>query len=164
MEFNAAQYCHYNTWAMKELCKHLKTLPPDIIHQSIQSVFPTVYDTLVHIYVVDSGWLEVMTNPDYQLTKEGVDALVAETAGKSLEALEHILRSFYGRLENFAATHDMAQKVIFFGLEMQYGDILLHVMNHGTYHRGNITAMLRQMGYAGTRTDYAFYLYSLAQA
>ncbi|MEY9869279.1 putative damage-inducible protein DinB [Peribacillus sp. B2I2] len=34
-----------------------------------------------------------------------------------------------------------------------------HVVNHGTYHRGNITAMLRQMGYASISTDYGLYLF-----
>ena len=38
-------------------------------------------------------------------------------------------------------------------------DMILHVVNHGTYHRGNITAMLRQMGYASVPTDYGIYLY-----
>ncbi len=36
--------------------------------------------------------------------------------------------------------------------------ILNHVVNHGTYHRGNVTAMLRQQGYAGVATDYLFFL------
>ncbi|MEH7531611.1 DinB family protein, partial [Priestia megaterium] len=31
--------------------------------------------------------------------------------------------------------------------------------NHGTYHRGNITAMLRQLGHPGVMTDYVLYLY-----
>ncbi|MEC5258611.1 DinB family protein [Bacillus amyloliquefaciens] len=30
-------------------------------------------------------------------------------------------------------------------------------MNHGTYHRGNISAMLHQMGYKGVPTDYIFF-------
>jgi uncharacterized damage-inducible protein DinB len=34
-----------------------------------------------------------------------------------------------------------------------------HVVNHGTYHRGNITAMLRQLGSKGISTDFIFYLY-----
>jgi len=48
-------------------------------------------------------------------------------------------------------------------LEARYSDIVQHVVNHGTYHRGNIAAMLRQQGYAGVPTDYVFYLYELSQ-
>lgn len=43
-------------------------------------------------------------------------------------------------------------------LNTRFSEILQHVVNHGTYHRGNVTAMLRQQGYAGFPTDYLFYL------
>lgn len=38
-------------------------------------------------------------------------------------------------------------------------ELLPHVVNHGTYHRGNITAMVRQAGYASAPTDYGLYLF-----
>lgn len=38
-------------------------------------------------------------------------------------------------------------------------ELLPHVVNHGTYHRGNITAMLRQAGHASAPTDYGLYLF-----
>lgn len=47
-------------------------------------------------------------------------------------------------------------------LETPVEDLVKHVVNHGTYHRGNITAMLRQQGHAGIPTDYIFYLYEIA--
>ncbi|MDF2647517.1 MAG: dinB [Paenibacillus sp.] len=39
-------------------------------------------------------------------------------------------------------------------------EMVLQVVNHGTYHRGNITAMLRQMGHASVMTEYALFWYS----
>jgi uncharacterized damage-inducible protein DinB len=44
--------------------------------------------------------------------------------------------------------------------ETSLAEIVLHVVNHGTYHRGNISAMLHQQGDASVMTDYAFYWYS----
>lgn len=46
-------------------------------------------------------------------------------------------------------------------LETPISDLVRHVVNHGTYHRGNITAMLRQQGHPGVPTDYVFYLYEI---
>ncbi|UFJ42599.1 hypothetical protein LOK74_08945 [Brevibacillus humidisoli] len=40
-----------------------------------------------------------------------------------------------------------------------YSEVVQHVVNHGTYHCGNLTAMLRQMGYAGVPTDCEFFLF-----
>ncbi|WP_308201712.1 DinB family protein [Priestia megaterium] len=44
-------------------------------------------------------------------------------------------------------------------LETRLSDVVQHVVNHGTYHRGNIIAMLRQLGHPGVMTDYVLYLY-----
>lgn len=38
------------------------------------------------------------------------------------------------------------------------GDILLHIANHGTYHRGQLTHMLRQLDRTPPPTDYLVYL------
>ena len=36
----------------------------------------------------------------------------------------------------------------------QLGDALLHLANHGTYHRGQVATLLRQAGRKATSTDY----------
>jgi uncharacterized damage-inducible protein DinB len=36
-------------------------------------------------------------------------------------------------------------------------DLLLHVVNHSTYHRGQLTTLLRQAGGAPPATDYVVY-------
>jgi uncharacterized damage-inducible protein DinB len=41
---------------------------------------------------------------------------------------------------------------------MRREDILLHVVNHTTYHRGHITAMLNQMGVQPQATDLPVFL------
>nr|WP_268808308.1 DinB family protein [Paenibacillus tyrfis] len=43
--------------------------------------------------------------------------------------------------------------------ETRLSEIVMQVVNHGTYHRGNISAMLRQMGYASVMTEYALFWY-----
>ncbi|OAS89436.1 MULTISPECIES: DinB family protein [Metabacillus] len=40
-------------------------------------------------------------------------------------------------------------------------ELIQHVANHGTYHRGNLTAMLRQLGHQGKPTDYVSYLFEI---
>ncbi len=36
-------------------------------------------------------------------------------------------------------------------------DLLLHVVNHGTYHRGQVVNQLRQLGRPGVSTDLVVY-------
>ena len=44
--------------------------------------------------------------------------------------------------------------------ETSLSEMVMHIVTHATYHRGNITSMLRQMGHASVTTDYTRYWYS----
>lgn len=39
-----------------------------------------------------------------------------------------------------------------------FQDIIQHVMNHGTYHRGNVSAILHQLGQKSVSTDFIYFL------
>lgn len=45
-------------------------------------------------------------------------------------------------------------------LETSISESVLHVVTHGSYHRGNIATMLRQMGQTSVMQDFGLYLYS----
>jgi uncharacterized damage-inducible protein DinB len=44
--------------------------------------------------------------------------------------------------------------------ETSLSEMVMHVVTHATYHRGNITSMLRQMGHASITTDYTRYWFA----
>ncbi|SIN74923.1 DinB family protein [Chitinophaga niabensis] len=160
MDLNSAKLCRYNNWANGRMFMHLKGLPDGLIFQPVQSVFPSVFDTLVHMYIVDTGWFEVLATPDYQPSKERIDKLVEATKGCSLEEIEALLAGVQAKYLAFVETQDMNSTVFYWGMDFRYGDIVQNVVNHGTYHRGNITAMLRQLGHTGIQQDYSLYLYT----
>lgn len=43
------------------------------------------------------------------------------------------------------------------------GETLVHIANHGTYHRGQVATLLRQLGKTPVSTDYLLYLDALAK-
>jgi uncharacterized damage-inducible protein DinB len=47
---------------------------------------------------------------------------------------------------------------------MSREDIVLHVVNHGTYHRGHVASMLRGASVPAPITDYPVYLKTLPVA
>ena len=60
-------------------------------------------------------------------------------------------------------TNDRLQELISYenlkGEQWEYslGHMLQHVVNHSTYHRGQIVTMLRQLGAGATSTDFLLY-------
>lgn len=153
----------YHTWANQTIMDHLKQLPDGTCRTPIQSVFPSVFDTLMHIYIIDRGWYSVLTkayrSDDYEAIKTSVDLLVSEIRDMTLEELEQKQQLLAADFEAFIAENDMAHRDTFSGVPMSYEEVFIHLVNHGTYHRGNITAMLHQLGQKGVPTDFGVYLY-----
>ncbi|MBB5437809.1 putative damage-inducible protein DinB [Pedobacter sp. AK017] len=153
----------YNTWANNTILNHLKQLPEGIIRSQVKSVFPSIFDILMHVYIIDQGWYSVLTkayrSDDYQTIKTTVDRLVSEVKDLGLEDFTKKQQNLAINLETFIPGNDMGYMDTFSGVQMTYGDVVTHMVNHGTYHRGNVTAMLHQLGEKGVPTDYGVYLY-----
>lgn len=152
----------YHVWANGRVFRRLEELPQDIARREIQSVFPSVFDTLAHIYRIDTVWFLAMRQRFDEIIPAS-RSILEETRGMDLRRLEEKFRDLADQYQTFLNTTDAEAVSAYphpqFGtLHARYIDIVRHVVNHGTYHRGNITAMLRQLGHPGVPTDYVFYL------
>ncbi len=145
----------YHVWATQKLLEHLKSLPHEMFHKEIQSVFPSVERTLFHLYEVDVLWFSRLKGERMPVEKkmfETVEECELDFSDLHNEILEWLgdmsdelisLRYTTSKGEAFENTRD---------------EILNHMVNHGTYHRGNIAAMLWQLGEKGVSTDYIYFL------
>ncbi|GAA3407822.1 DinB family protein [Paenibacillus hodogayensis] len=164
------QQFDYHVWANEQVCAHLQGLGEDVYRQEIVSVFPTIYDAMTHIYVIDCNWLTLLSrggvtdmSADYfRELKDSIDRLVAQTEGKRIEELSRMMNELAVRFRAYIENHEDLEALCPSGtFQARYLDFIQHMVNHGTYHRGNVTAMLRQLGHPGTPTDFGYYLYTL---
>ncbi|NOU87289.1 DUF664 domain-containing protein [Paenibacillus sp. LMG 31460] len=157
----------YHVWANKRVFARLEELPEEILHQEMSNVFPTIYAGLVHIYRVDNVWLSGIKGNSYEQVKELLVTVEEKTTGKSMKQLEaafselaEAYRAFLNSGADWQAVKDFPHPT--YGvLHASNEELIQHVVNHGTYHRGNITSMLRQLEHAGVSSDYVFYLYDV---
>jgi uncharacterized damage-inducible protein DinB len=160
---NSLQLLNYNSWANTAITNHILQLPPNVVRQPLTSVFPSVFDVLMHMYVIDRGWYALLQHEyaadDYQTIQHTVERLVNETKDNSIEELAKKQRDLSALFFAFITEANMNAVNIFSGVKMTHADVIQHMVNHGTYHRGNISAMLHQLGYKGVPTDYGLYLY-----
>lgn len=152
----------YHVWANGRIFRRLEELPQDIARREIQSVFPSVFDALVHICRIDTVWFLAMQRRFDEIIPAS-RRILEETRSMDLRQLEEKFRELADQYKAFLNDTDAEAVSAYphpqFGtLHARYIDIVRHVVNHGTYHRGNITAMLRQPGHPGVPTDYVFYL------
>lgn len=134
----------------------------------MQNVFPSISKTLAHIYITDAVWLSTMRESSFKQTRDMAKQLSSELEGKSLEETEVMFLGLTPEYTAFFAHQvDLDQPISldhpYIGkLTTRFAELIQHVVNHGTYHRGNISSMLRQLGHRGIPTDYVYYLYEHA--
>lgn len=162
---HAEKMYKYHIWANKVLLERIKELPSNVLYEEVSSSYPTIAQTFSHIYVVDVMWLQVLEGVEMQKALEASVALLEKT---NLYSADEFVRSFEELVSQYDEwiniQKDLEQKIDLNNpwsgaRETAFSEILFHVANHGTYHRGNITSMLRQQGYASTMNDLALYWY-----
>lgn len=168
MKNRTIQQFEYHRWANNRIFNHLKDLPDDIYNKEIESVFSSVSEVIVHIYRTDGMWLSVMSGDPFEETMTVINRLKEKDAGQDLDGMQKLYAELSDQYAAFLNEQDDLDAPIsiehpkYGELKTSVAELVKHVVNHGTYHRGNVTAMLRQQGHAGVPTDYIFYLYEIA--
>ncbi|PFW71995.1 damage-inducible protein DinB [Priestia aryabhattai] len=165
MSHHLLKLCDYHAWANQKIFDRLKELSEDIYDKEIQSVFSSISKVMAHIYVSDNIWLDCISGKKFDEAFASANQLREEIETKRIEDVETMFFDLSGRYKAFLNRQEDIETAFvletsFAGrLETRLSDVVQHVVNHGTYHRGNITAMLRQLGHPGVMTDYILYLY-----
>ena len=168
MKEPSLQQYNYHQWANKRFFEHLQSLPDVVYNQEIQSIFSSISEVIIHIYRVDAMWLSVMSGDPFKETMAKIKQIKERSTNKGLDQMQTLYTELADKYRHFIDGVDDLNAVItvehpqYGALETSISQLVQHVVNHGTYHRGNITAMLRQQGYAGVPTDYVHYLYETA--
>ena len=155
----------YHVWANTVLLEKIKELPNNVLYEEVSSSYPNIAQTFSHIYVVDVMWLKVLKGMDMQGALEASMVIVEKANSYSLDEFVKYFEELALQYEEWMTSQrDLEQKINLNNpwsgaRETAYSEILFHVANHGTYHRGNITTMLRQLGYASTMNDFCLYWY-----
>jgi uncharacterized damage-inducible protein DinB len=167
MKHPAIQQYNYHKWANTRVFEHLKSLPGEVYTNEIKSVFSSIQEVIIHAYQAEGMWLSVMSGDDFSETMDVINELKEKSRGESLLEMQQLYEEMNKKYFDFLNNHDELDLKFtinhprYGDLDASVTDMVKHVVNHGTYHRGNITAMLRQQGHAGVSTDYIFFLYNL---
>ena len=137
----------YHYWARDRLLDALEPLTADQFNRDLGSSFKSIRETVVHTYAAEWAWHSRWQgqSPTALLTSEGFPDI--ETIRRSWSELETRVRAFLEALGADSLTRVCDYKL----LNGQPGSspcwqMVQHVVNHASYHRGQVTTMLRQLG------------------
>jgi uncharacterized damage-inducible protein DinB len=145
----------HNYWARDRQLKVCATLTQEQFLRPLGNSFPSMRDTLVHLLAVEWLWLErwrgrsprVLLAPEEFPTcadvRERWEAVAQEMrqhlATLPAETLDQPLTCTSTRGNTW--THPLWR-------------MMVHVLEHQTYHRGQVTALLRQLGVQPPKVDF----------
>lgn len=158
----AVKMLEYHAWATAKTLRSVEGLSHEELTRDMQTSHSSVFGTLVHIYGADWVWLKRLSVGESPTFK---DLPPVETLAELRAAWQPVqagLISFAGGLDD-ADCSRLAEYRLMSGAAMEtpVHESLLHVVNHGTYHRGQIVTMLRQQGAEPIPTDFIRFVRTL---
>lgn len=140
-------HLRYTAWASKRLVDAAAALTPEELTRDFGTSEKSVLGTLVHVFAADRIWMARV---------EGV-ALARffdPETDMHLSTLQNEWPALLDRWQSYAASlteETAAQPIAYRDLkgnpyQSPPWQIILHLVNHGTHHRGQAAGMLRSMG------------------
>ncbi|MFD2614186.1 DinB family protein [Paenibacillus gansuensis] len=146
----------YHAWANERLFQHLDGMPAELLEQESPSSFPTILQTLAHIYQADRRIL--MRMKEYEVEVQEEKAVSYDWLKEEMCKQHHEIAQYLNDQSDLTRTVPFPRKD---GSSLQASlvEVVQHLVNHGTYHRGQITTMLRALGQKGASMDYLTFVW-----
>jgi uncharacterized damage-inducible protein DinB len=148
----------YNDWANARLFSRCAELSADQWSQELGGSFPTLLSVVAHVVGGEWIWLQRWKGESPTSAPDWFTCPSASALRNALEDVEAERRQFLRSLTKEDFERDV-QYTLLDGSRgtLPLSTLLRHAMNHSTYHRGQIAAMLRQMNVAPPPTDLLVY-------
>ncbi len=151
----AQELLKYNTWANKRVLDSIAALDSGQFTRSLGGSYPSVQATLTHILWAEWVWLERWQGRSPQ-------ELFMPEEFPSVSALKVRWSQIQASQKAFgeSLTAEQLQQVLRYrnrkGEVWEYAlwRMLYHLCNHSTYHRGQVTNMIRMLGAPPVATDF----------
>jgi uncharacterized damage-inducible protein DinB len=137
----------YHYWARDRVLEAADALTPEQFTRDLGSSFRSVRDTLAHLYGAEHAWYQRWhgTSPTALAAADQFPDVASIRSAWGAHELK--MRAFVEALGEDGITHSFDYKT----LDGRAGSSLFsqniqHLVNHGSYHRGQVTTLLRQLG------------------
>lgn len=147
------EYTQYNVWANEKTSAFIQQLTPEQLNLQQASSFDSIRKTADHIADCEFNWLKRINGDslwEFKATSFG-DDIAAMLQFWITQSKQFVTLMHQGEENQF-------KKVIAYknnkgvAFQMELYKIIMHVMNHSTYHRGQLVTLLRGAGFTALST------------
>lgn len=148
----------FNRWANARMLEACRKLTPEQYVAEPVPGWPSVRATVWHIAVVTEGWLRGLANDSDQ-------SFPTEAELATVDDAQRLLERAYRRFEELLPTLTPERLATPVTLSRRgrtailppWG-VLRHLVNHTTYHRGQVASKLKRFGIQQAETDLVYWL------
>lgn len=149
----------YSSWANGRVFSTAESLTPEELAAAVGSSFPSIRETLGHIVGAEWVWLRRWRGENPKSAPTWSTGSDLADLRDQLAAVESERDQYLGALTDA----DLDRLVEYRTLAGQpqadpLASLIRHVVNHSTYHRGQVATQLRQLGKSPPSTDLVLWL------
>jgi len=155
------KHIEYQQWANGKIGEQIKTLPTDVIVKDFGGSFPSIRLTLLHMLQADYRWLQrlngipIVDIPSYWEHAD-MNSMLSTWSNVQEQLVSRVKELVPGGNQNIKFTTAKGDSY-----ELPLADVIAHLVNHATHHRGQLVNMMRMAGVKPESTDY--FLFAVAQ-
>lgn len=158
MENLLKQYVKYNHWANEKFVSILKEISSKHLDKNVKSSFPSLRKTLFHIWDAETIYLNRLKGisldyfPSEKFPLTTPIEKILKTSKEFYDFVKNENEDFFNRICTYKNTRGEE-------FSQPFSELILHCMNHSSFHRGQIITILRGFGYtAFPQTDLIHFL------
>jgi uncharacterized damage-inducible protein DinB len=148
----------FNRWANDRMRGAIAALSDEEFARDLKSSYPSIRDTMLHI--MGSEWVWLMrwmdnspSSAPAEWTTFGRPQIEVEWAAIEAAHSAYVKELTDGDLDRVVTYTNFKGETF----SQPLWHLMRHMVNHSTYHRGQITTMLRQLGRDAVATDLVVY-------
>jgi uncharacterized damage-inducible protein DinB len=148
----------YGHWANRKLFDVVSRLTPEQFTRTVDGSHGSIRNTMVHVLSAEWGWLGRCGGPERGAPLDPADYPTVEPLVATWNKVETYQREFLSELRD--QDLDRAVEFVIGGAEkrsMPVGELLQHAANHGVHHRGQVSLLLRLLGFMPDNFDILLY-------
>ena len=156
----AKMLARYKAWADKVIFDGVAALPPGEAEKERKTLFKTIIGTLNHIYVVDLIWQAHLERREHGFKARN---MVLHSELPVLWAAQQKINDWFidwAAAQSEASLDEDVPFTFVNGTQgsMRRGEMFLHLVTHGSYHRGWVAEMFFEAGARPPQPDLSVFL------
>jgi uncharacterized damage-inducible protein DinB len=149
----------YNRWADRRVLEACRKLTPEQYVAEPTPGWASVRSSIVHIAVVTEGWLRGLAG---ETVERGQTEEELPTLDDAERLLDRAYRTVDGLLPGLTPERLAAPQTLRGGgrtAVLPPWAVMRHVVNHASYHRGQVASKLKRLGVEPPATDFIFWAF-----